>query len=165
MPPGNAPGTGSKLALTPPQAWARVRSVASSAGIIALLVQMDLARIVIMETGQSQMIVLRERNGDRFFPILIGINEALAIERRVKGIEMQRPLTHDLMANIIEQLNADLERIVISDLRDHTFYAKLIVRRNGELLEIDSRPSDAIALGVTSQTPIFVEEEVLQKVC
>ncbi|HUU84740.1 MAG TPA: bifunctional nuclease family protein [Phycisphaerae bacterium] len=126
---------------------------------------MDLARIVIMETGESQMIVLRERNGDRFFPILIGISEALAIERRVKGIQMQRPLTHDLMASIIEQLNADLERIVISDLRDHTFYAKLIVRRNGELLEIDSRPSDAIALGVTSQTPIFVEEEVLQKVC
>jgi len=118
-----------------------------------------------METGESQMIVLRERNGDRFFPILIGISEALAIERRVKGIQMQRPLTHDLMASIIEQLNADLERIVISDLRDHTFYAKLIVRRNGELLEIDSRPSDAIALGVTSQTPIFVEEEVLQKVC
>jgi len=139
--------------------------VASNAGIIAVLVQMDLARIVIMETGESQMIVLRERNGDRFFPILIGISEALAIERRVKGIQMQRPLTHDLMASIIEQLNADLERIVISDLRDHTFYAKLIVRRNGELLEIDSRPSDAIALGVTSQTPIFVEEEVLQKVC
>ena len=130
-----------------------------------MLVQMELARIVIMENGESQMIVLRERNGDRFFPILIGINEALAIDRRVKGIQMQRPLTHDLMANIIERLDADLERIVISELREHTFYAKLIVRRNGELLEIDSRPSDAIALGVTSQTPIFVEEEVLQKVC
>ena len=126
---------------------------------------MELARIVIMENGESQMIVLRERNGDRFFPILIGINEALAIDRRVKGIQMQRPLTHDLMANIIERLDAALERIVISELRDHTFYAKLIVRRNGELLEIDSRPSDAIALGVTSQTPIFVEEEVLRKVC
>ena len=130
-----------------------------------MLVQMELARIVIMENGESQMIVLRERNGDRFFPILIGINEALAIDRRVKGIQMQRPLTHDLMADIIERLDADLERIIISELRDHTFYAKLIVRRNGELLEIDSRPSDAIALGVTSQTPIFVEEEVLRKVC
>lgn len=126
---------------------------------------MELARIVIMENGDSQMIVLRERNGERFFPILIGINEALAIDRRVKGIQLQRPLTHDLMANIIERLDADLERIIISDLRDHTFYAKLIVRRNGDLLEIDSRPSDAIALGVTSQTPIFVDEEVLDKVC
>jgi bifunctional DNase/RNase len=137
----------------------------SSAGVAAMLVQMELARIVIMENGESQMIVLRERSGNRFFPILIGINEALAIDRRVKGIQMPRPLTHDLMANIIEKLDADLERIIISDLRDHTFYAKLIVRRNGDLLEIDSRPSDAIALGVTSQTPIFVEEEVLNKVC
>ena len=68
------------------------------------------------------------------------------------------------MANIINQLNGDLEKIVISELREHTFYAKLVVRRNGDLLEIDSRPSDAIALGVTSQTPIFVDEEVLRKV-
>lgn len=130
-----------------------------------MLVQMDLARIIIMENGDSQVIVLKERSGDRHFPILIGINEALAIDRRVKGIPMQRPLTHDLMANIIEQLDADLEKIVISELRDHTFYAKLIVRRNGDLVEIDSRPSDAIALGVAKQTPIFVEEDVLQKVC
>jgi hypothetical protein len=151
--------------LTLPVAWDKVRLTRSSAGIFAVLVQMELARIVIMENGDSQMIVLRERNGERFFPILIGINEALAIDRRVKGIQLQRPLTHDLMANIIERLDADLERIIISDLRDHTFYAKLIVRRNGDLLEIDSRPSDAIALGVTSQTPIFVDEEVLDKVC
>ncbi|MHC4610340.1 MAG: bifunctional nuclease family protein [Planctomycetota bacterium] len=130
-----------------------------------MLVQMDLARIIIMESGDSQVIVLKERNGDRHFPILIGINEALAIDRRVKGIQMQRPLTHDLMASIIEQLDADLEKIVISELRDHTFYAKLIVRRNDDLVEIDSRPSDAIALGVTKQTPIFVAEEVLRKVC
>ncbi len=130
-----------------------------------MLVQMDLARIVIMENGDSQIIVLKERDGDRHFPILIGINEALAIDRRVKGIQMQRPLTHDLMSDIIEQLDADLERIVISELRDHTFYAKLIVRRDGDLVEIDARPSDAIALGVTKQTPIFVAEEVLRKVC
>jgi len=130
-----------------------------------MLVQMDLARIIIMENGDSQVIVLKERSGDRQFPILIGMNEALAIDRRVKGIRLQRPLTHDLMANIIEHLDADLEKIVISDLRDHTFYAKLIVRQNGNLVEIDSRPSDAIALGVTKPTPIFVEEEVLQKVC
>ena len=88
-----------------------------------MLVQMDLARIIIMENGDSQVIVLKERSGDRHFPILIGINEALAIDRRVKGIPMQRPLTHDLMANIIEQLDADLEKIVISELRDHTFFA------------------------------------------
>jgi bifunctional DNase/RNase len=130
-----------------------------------MLVRMDLARIIIMENGDSQVIVLKERDGDRKFPILIGINEALAIDRRIKGIRMQRPLTHDLMANIIEELGADLERIVISELRDHTFYARLVVRRNGELVEIDSRPSDAIALGASGETPIFVDDEVLDKVC
>ena len=129
-----------------------------------MLVQMDLTRIIITETGDSQVIILQERNGERQFPIMIGITEALAIDRRIKGIQTARPLTHDLMANIINQLNGDLERIVISELREHTFYAKLVVRRNGDLLEIDSRPSDAIALGVTSQTPIFVDEEVLRKV-
>ncbi len=129
-----------------------------------MLVQMDLTRIIITETGDSQIIVLQERNGTRQFPIMIGITEALAIDRRLKNLRSPRPLTHDLMAAIIEHLDADLEKIVISDLRDHTFYAKLVVRRNGDLVEIDSRPSDAIALGVTSQTPIFVEEEVLRKV-
>lgn len=129
-----------------------------------MLVRMDLARIIITETGDSQVIILRERGGDRHFPILIGITEALAIERRVKGIRTARPLTHDLMANIIEQLDAELEKIIISDLQEHTFYAKLIVRRNGDLLEVDSRPSDAIALGVQRQTPIYVDEEVLRKV-
>ena len=129
-----------------------------------MLVQMDLARIVIMENGDSQIIILKERDGDRHFPILIGINDALAIDRRLKGIQMQRPLTHDLMADILDQLDAHLEKIVISDLRDHTFFAKLIVRRNGDLVEIDSRPSDAIALGVHKQTPIFVDEEILRQV-
>ncbi|MFQ5491188.1 MAG: bifunctional nuclease family protein [Phycisphaerae bacterium] len=129
-----------------------------------MLVQLDLARIIITETGDSQVIILRERGGERHFPILIGINEALAIERRLKGIASPRPLTHDLMANIIEQLDAELEKIIISDLQEHTFYAKLIMRRNGDLLEIDSRPSDAIALGVQKLTPIFVDEEVLRKV-
>jgi len=129
-----------------------------------MLVQMDLARIIIVENGDSQVIILREREGERHFPILIGISEALAIDRRLKGIQMPRPLTHDLMSDILDQLGAELERIVISDLREHTFFAKLVVRRNGHVVEIDARPSDAIALGVSKQTPIFVDEEVLRKV-
>jgi len=126
---------------------------------------MDLARIIIRETGDSQIIVLKERDGHRHFPILIGIHEALAIERRVKGMVTQRPLTHELMSRIIEQLDGDLEKIVISDLRDHTFYATLVIRRNGDMVNVDSRPSDAIALGVACNTPIYVEEAVLQAVC
>jgi bifunctional DNase/RNase len=129
-----------------------------------MLIRMDLARIIIVESGDSQVIILKERDGARHFPILIGINEALAIDRRLKGLKTPRPLTHDLMATIIEKLDGTLEKIVINDLRDHTFYASLVVRRNGELVEIDSRPSDAIALGSASGTPIFVEDHVLREV-
>lgn len=128
-------------------------------------VRMDLARIIIREDDDQQIIILSERDGDRQFPIVIGINEGLAIDRRVKGIVAPRPMTHDLMANLIDQLDCELEKIVIHDLRDHTFYAKLVIRRNGILVEVDARPSDAIALGVTSDTPLYVEESVLQDVC
>jgi len=124
---------------------------------------MNLARTIIMETSESQVIILKEHDGDRQLPILIGISEALAIDRRLKGLRTPRPLTHDLMATIVEELGADIERIVINDLRDHTFFAKLVVRKNGEVVEIDSRPSDAIALGVGDATPIFVESHVLDE--
>ncbi len=128
-------------------------------------VRMDLARIIIREDDDQQIIILSERDGDRQFPIMIGINEGLAIDRRVKGVRMERPMTHDLIVSLIEKLDCELEKIVIHDLRDHTFYAKLVIRRNGSLVEIDARPSDAIALGVTSDTPLYVEESVLQDVC
>ena len=128
-------------------------------------VRMDLARIVISDTSEQQIIVLRERAGTRQFPIVIGMTEAYAIDRRVKSITTPRPLTHDLLAQVIRELNGELERIVIHDLRDHTFFAKLVIRHNGKLLEVDSRPSDAIALGVAGDTPIYVEESVLRQVC
>src|SRR5512134_372522 len=114
-------------------------------------VRMDLARIVISETSQEQIIVLRERDGERQFPIVIGLTEAYAIDRRVKNITTARPLTHELLANVIHDLHGELEKIVIHDLRDHTFYAKLVIRQSGELVEVDARPSDAIALGAAGE--------------
>ncbi len=125
---------------------------------------MDLATIVISETREHQLIVLRERNGTRTLPIVIGLTEALAIDRRVKGQRLSRPMTHDLLASVIESLGGDLERIVVYDLHDSTFYAKLIVRHQHGVAEVDSRPSDAIALGVASETAIYVEERVLNEV-
>ncbi|MDO8629035.1 MAG: bifunctional nuclease family protein [Phycisphaerales bacterium] len=132
-----------------------------------MLVKMTLARIVIVDSEDEKMsmIVLREVEGDRAFPILIGVNEAYAIDRRLKGIVVQRPLTHDLVERMLEQLDCHLERIVISELRDSTFYAKLVLRRNGDLLEVDSRPSDAIAIGAGTPAPIFVDDAVLRDVC
>jgi bifunctional DNase/RNase len=128
-------------------------------------VRMDLVRIVIRENDDQQIIVLRERDGPRHFPIVIGIFEASAIDRRVKGIATPRPMTHDLMADVIESLSCELEKIVIHDLREGTFFAKLVIRQNGQLIEVDARPSDAIALGVASDTPLFVAESVLGEVC
>ena len=128
-------------------------------------VRMDLARIVISDTSDQQIIVLKERSGGRQFPIVIGANEAFAIDRRVKNISTPRPLTHDLLANVIRELDAELEKIVVHDLRDHTFFAKLVIRHKGALIEVDSRPSDAIAIGVANDTPIYVEDSVLRQVC
>lgn len=128
-------------------------------------VRMDLARIVINDSSEQQIIILKERDGDRQFPIVIGVTEAIAIDRRLKGIITPRPLTHDLLASVISDLGGELEKIVVHDLRDHTFYAKLVIRRKGEMVEVDARPSDAIALGVGSDTPIYAEERVLQQVC
>jgi bifunctional DNase/RNase len=128
-------------------------------------VRVDLSRILIQDTSDQQIIFLREREGSREFPIVIGDSEALAIDRRLKGYKKARPMTHDLMADLIERLHGELEKIVISDLKEHTFYAKLVLRLNGEIIEVDSRPSDAIALGVAADTPIFVSEHVLREVC
>jgi uncharacterized protein len=127
-------------------------------------VQMELHKIIISEMQDSQIIVLKEVDGERNFPILIGSNEALAIDRRLKGIPTPRPMTHDLLASVIEQMGGRVEKIEINDLQDRTFYARIHVRQDGQVLEIDSRPSDAIALGVATTVPIYVAEHVLNAV-
>ena len=126
-------------------------------------IHMELSRIVISEVNDSQVIYLREVEGDRTFPILIGIFEATSIDRRVKDFPTPRPLTHDLLVNTVEEMGGELQDVVISELRDRTYFAKLRIRHEGELLEIDARPSDAIAVAVTCDPPlpIYVEEEVL----
>jgi bifunctional DNase/RNase len=128
-------------------------------------VNMELKRIIINEVHDQQVIMLREVEGERSFPIVIGIFEATSIDRRVKGLPSPRPLTHDLVANVIDQMGGELQDIYISELREHTYYAKLRVRHEGELLEVDCRPSDAIALAVTAKVPIYVAEDVLNEVC
>src|SRR5438876_2580949 len=126
---------------------------------------MELKRIIINEVHDQQVIMLRETEGERSFPIVIGIFEATSIDRRVKGMPSPRPLTHDLVAAIIDSLGADLQDIYISELREHTYFAKLRIRKDGELIEVDCRPSDAIALAVTAKVPIYVAEDVLGEAC
>jgi bifunctional DNase/RNase len=126
-------------------------------------VEVELSRIIINEASDQQVIFLKERNGERGFPIVIGIVEIFAIDRRIKGIKPPRPMTHDLLEQIITSLDAKIEKIVINDLRHHTFYARIYLRYNGQMVEIDSRPSDAIALSVAAKAPIFVAEHVFDK--
>lgn len=127
-------------------------------------VHMELKRIIISEVQDQQVILLREVEGDRSFPIVIGIFEATSIDRRVKGLPSPRPLTHDLVASVIDQMGGELQDVFISELRDHTYFAKLRIRLDGELVEVDSRPSDAIALAVTAKVPIYVAEDVINEV-
>jgi len=128
-------------------------------------VQMELHKIIISEMQPEQIIMLKEVDGERKFPIVIGNPEAYAIDRRLKGIVSPRPLTHDLLASVIEQLGGTIDRIEINNLQDHTFFARIHIRRNGDTLKIDSRPSDAIALGVATMVPIYVADHVLDEVC
>jgi uncharacterized protein len=125
---------------------------------------MELTRIIINETSDSHIIFLKEVDGERMFPIVIGFFEASSIERRVKNQTTQRPLTHDLLANAIDLLGGDLQDIYINELREHTYFAKLRIRHEGEIVEVDSRPSDAIALAVTMDVPIYVADDIIDEV-
>jgi len=127
---------------------------------------MELTRIIIRETSGEQVIFLKEFEGGRTFPILIGLFEAMSIDARVKKKDTPRPLTHDLLVNAVESLGGDFQDVMITELKDHTYFAALRVRCEGELIEIDARPSDAIAVAVTCdpQLPIYVSEDVLNDV-
>jgi bifunctional DNase/RNase len=127
-------------------------------------IQMELHKIIISEMQEQQIIVLKEVDGDRKFPIVIGSPEAYAIDRRLKGIPTPRPLTHDLLANVIEGMGGAIDHIEINDLQAHTFFARIHIRQDGKTIEIDSRPSDAIALGIATVVPIYVADHVLEEV-
>ena len=128
-----------------------------------MAVRMQLSRIIINENADQQYIFLREDDGERSFAIVIGLFEATSIDRRVKGNRGPRPLTHDLIANIVDQMGGEIAEVHITELKDATYFAKLKIIHNGETLEVDSRPSDAIALAVTVNAPIYVVEDVLEE--
>ena len=129
------------------------------------LVEMEVSKIRIDERRGEQVIVLKEKGGNRLLPIIIGISEVTAIKMKISGIEPPRPLTHDLLRNTIAQLGAKLQRVVINKLEFNTFFAKLILESgDGNHREVDARPSDSIAVALRADAPIFVAEEVLNQV-
>lgn len=126
--------------------------------------RVELSRIIIDDEKQEQLIVLKEKEGNRLLPIVIGISEAAAIKLKLSKFKPPRPLTHDLIKSIFDTLNIKLEKIVIDKLVDNTFFAKLyLITENGEKRIVDARPSDSIAIALRTQSPIFVEEDVLDK--
>ncbi len=128
------------------------------------MIEMELNKIVIDEKRHDQLIVLKEKGGNRILPIVIGLNEASAIKLKISGFQPPRPLTHDLLHAAISNLDATIDRVIIDKLEDNTFHAKLLLKtHSGEIKTIDARPSDSIALAVRAQAPIFVEDEVVKR--
>jgi len=133
-------------------------------GAFAAMVEMELNKIVIDEKRHDQLIVLKEKGGNRILPIVIGLNEASAIKLKISGFQPPRPLTHDLLHSTIENLEASIDKVIIDKLEDNTFHAKLIIKTNsGDTKVIDARPSDSIALAVRAHAPIFVEDEIVKQ--
>ena len=125
------------------------------------MIEMNLVGVRVELPTQQPIVLLQEREGERYLPIWIGTSEAAAIAYSLQGVITPRPMTHDLMKNVLEELGIRMDRIVITELRDGTFYAVIKLSLNGSSYEISSRPSDAIALAVRAGVPIFANEEVL----
>ena len=127
------------------------------------MIEVFVESIRVNMTNYKRVVMLKEKSASRYLPIWIGHFEADAIAIPMQNVPVTRPLTHDLLGNVVGQLGAKLTRVVINELADETFYAKLIIEGDGKTIEVDSRPSDAIALAIRAKVPIFVEESVLDQ--
>jgi uncharacterized protein len=125
-------------------------------------IEMTIKGLMIDPITNMPIIILRDQEGQRILPIWVGVFEANAIALQIENVQTPRPMTHDLLKNVIDDLSAQVERIVVTDLKENTFYALIHLRTNGHSIEVDARPSDAIALALRTHSPIFVEEAVIQ---
>lgn len=125
-------------------------------------VEMKIRGLMMDPVTNMPIVILRDTGGDTVLPIWVGIFEANAIALEIEKVTTPRPMTHDLVKNVLFGLDASLRKVVVSELKDDTFYAVIWVERNGELISIDSRPSDALALALRLDCPIYVEEQVLR---
>lgn len=126
-------------------------------------IEMKIKGLVVDPISKMPIVVLEDLKSERLLPIWIGVFEANAIALKIENIVTPRPMTHDLLKNMLEKFKITIDKIVVNDVRDNTFYALIYFRSEGETFTIDSRPSDAIALALRTDAPIYVEEEVVQK--
>lgn len=127
------------------------------------MIELTIDSIRVSLMTQQRVVILRDEDNDRYLPIWIGPYEAESITIELQGVEIARPLTHDLLKSIIDQMGGTIEHVLVNDLRNETFYARIVVDVDGNRIDIDSRPSDAIALAVRAKVPIYAEEEVMNK--
>lgn len=127
------------------------------------MLQMRVDKVAMEVEGEQGVVILKDLEGRRLLPIWIGILEATAIALEVEGIKPARPLTHDLLKNVLETLGVEVSMVLIHDLKDNTFYGQVILRAGDTTIEMDSRPSDAIALALRTHAPIFVSERVIEQ--
>ncbi|HXV62228.1 MAG TPA: bifunctional nuclease family protein [Vicinamibacteria bacterium] len=125
-------------------------------------IEMTIKGLMIDPITNMPIVILKDKEGDRVLPIWVGVFEANAIALQIENIPTPRPMTHDLLKNILSEIRANVQRIVVSDLRDNTFYAMIYLDRAGETIAIDARPSDAIALALRTKSPIYVEDSVVE---
>ena len=125
-------------------------------------IEMTIKGLMVDPITNMPIVILRDKEGQGVLPIWVGIFEANAIALQIENVQTPRPMTHDLLKNIIDDLSAQVERIVVTELKENTFYALIHLRTNGHSIEVDARPSDAIALALRTRSPIFVEEAVIQ---
>ena len=127
------------------------------------MVELEVASLGMDKASNTPVVILREVDGDRLLPIWIGPGEASAIAMELAGIKFSRPLTHDLLNTVVRSLGSELVRVLITRVVDNTYYASLMLQRNGETITIDSRPSDSVALALRASAPIFADVELLDR--
>ena len=127
------------------------------------MLELEIESIRVRQETQQRAVVLKVKDSDLYLPIFIGQFEVEAIRFKLMGVEVQRPMTHDLLGSVIADLGGSIHSIVVSELKNDTFFAKIVIDSNGTLIEIDARPSDALALAVRSEAPIYAEDEVVEK--
>lgn len=141
-----------------------VEIVTSDSRVVRVLVQIKVKKVAVDRRHNTPVVILQEENGERVLPILIGLGEAQAIATQMENVKFARPLTHDLLVSVLGGLGGSLQRVVISRVEEGTYYAELLIDRDGEMITVDARPSDSIAVALRTDARIFAQDDLLESI-